>query len=235
MSSVNRILLALVASLVFLTACGEDEATTTASKAAAPQPSATKEVETTSVTETNATDSQEAEEVVAKGPTIKSEHPVLNGIEAAEGVVYYDEIYANWPYVEMENRGEEMSGASTDTASEEPASASAGDKPYQVIDGKISQNAIEGWKTYNGGGCGTCHGKGGIGAVGPALGNSVSKVLTKEEFMDVVINGRPGTMMRPHKTNKRVMDNIENLYIYLLARGDDVLGPGNLIKMPLGK
>ncbi len=28
------------------------------------------------------------------------------------------------------------------------------EKPYQVIDGQISQNAIEGWKTYNGGAVG---------------------------------------------------------------------------------
>ena len=113
--------------------------------------------------------------------------------------------------------------------------ASAGDKPYQVLDGGISENAIEGWKTYNGGGCGTCHGKGGIGAVGPNLGDSVTQKLSKEEFENIVANGVSGTMMRPHKTNKRVMDNIDNLYAYLVARGDGVLGPGNLIKSPMGK
>ena len=69
----------------------------------------------------------------------------------------------------------------------------------------------------------------------PNLANSVSKVLSKEEFIDVVTNGRSGTMMRPHNTNTRVMKNMEDLYVYLLARGDEVLGPGNLIKMPLGK
>jgi len=109
------------------------------------------------------------------------------------------------------------------------------EKPYQVIDGKISDNAMEGWKTYNGGGCGACHGKGGIGAVGPNLGQSVTTKLSKADFVDIVTNGKSGTMMRPHNTNKRVMDNLDNLYAYLLARGDDVLGPGNLIKMPLGK
>ncbi len=115
-------------------------------------------------------------------------------------------------------------------------SAIAGDeKPYQVVDGSISANAMEGWKTYNGGGCGTCHGKGGIGAVGPNLGQSVTQKLSKDDFFNIVTNGKSGTMMRPHKTNKRVMDNLENLYAYLVARGDDVLGPGNLIKMPLGK
>lgn len=110
-----------------------------------------------------------------------------------------------------------------------------GDKPYEVVDGKISENAIEGWKTFNGGGCGTCHGKGASGGVGPNLGNSVVNVLSKEEFVEVVTNGRSGTMMRPMKTNKRVMDNLDNLYAYLVARGDGVLGDGNLIKLPLGK
>ncbi len=110
-----------------------------------------------------------------------------------------------------------------------------GDKPYEVVDGKISNNAIEGWKTYNGGGCGGCHGQGGKGAIGPNLGESVTKKLTKEEFMDVVTNGRAGTFMKPHNTNKRVMDNLDNLYAYFYARGDGVLGEENLIKFPMGK
>ncbi len=109
------------------------------------------------------------------------------------------------------------------------------EKPYQLVDEKISANAIEGWKTYNGGGCGTCHGKGGKGAVGPNLGKSVTTKLSKDQFKSIVTNGKSGTLMRPNKTNKRVMDNLDNLYAYLVARGDDVLGPGNLIKLPLGK
>ena len=115
------------------------------------------------------------------------------------------------------------------------SSAFADEKPYEIVDGNISNNAIEGWKTYNGGGCGACHGKGGQGAVGPNLGESVTKKLSKDEFFNVVKNGRSGTMMRPHGNNKRVMDNLENLYVYLMARGDGVLGPGNLIKYPMGK
>ncbi len=57
----------------------------------------------------------------------------------------------------------------------------------------------------------------------------------KEAFVDAVVNGVQGTFMKPHKTNTRVMDNLENLYIYFLARGDEVLGEGNLIKFPMGK
>ncbi|MFT5396993.1 MAG: mono/diheme cytochrome c family protein [Gammaproteobacteria bacterium] len=108
------------------------------------------------------------------------------------------------------------------------------EKPYLLIEGKISENAIEGWKTYNGGGCGGCHGPGGKGAVAPSLDQSV-KQKPKETFVDAVTNGVRGTFMKPHKTNKRVMKNLDNLYAYLMARGDGVLGEGNLIKHPLGK
>ena len=59
--------------------------------------------------------------------------------------------------------------------------------------------------------------------------------LSKEEFVKIVTEGKPGTLMRPNKLNKRVMENMDNLYAYLHARGDGVLGPGNLIKLPLGK
>ncbi len=156
-------------------------------------------------------------------------------------VVYQEEIYKNWPYTEAPSATsatptESMPAAEaaqeTDTGNTEPA---ANDKPYQIVDGKISANAFEGWKTYNGGGCGACHGKGAMGAVAPNLGNSVTTKLTKEQFKNIVTNGKSGTLMRPNKTNKRVMDNLDNLYAYLVARGDDVLGPGNLIKLPLGK
>jgi hypothetical protein len=70
------------------------------------------------------------------------------------------------------------------------------------------------------------------GAVGPDLGDSVTKKLSKDDFVHIVTNGKYGTMMRPHNTNKRVMDN---LYTCFVAHGDGVLGPENLIQSPLGK
>ncbi len=115
------------------------------------------------------------------------------------------------------------------------AVAARADKPYQLVDGKISSNAIEGWKTYNGGGCGVCHGKGGMGGVGPNLSESLTTKLSEDDFKNIVIHGKPGTLMRPNNANKRVMDNLDNLYAYLVARADGVLGTENLIKFPLGK
>jgi mono/diheme cytochrome c family protein len=173
-------------------------------------------------------------------------------------VVYQEEIYKDWPYTDAPVVNDMLADASEKadqaiatvkeqaqaTMDELKASAEekvaavvapVSDKPYQVTDGKISANAMEGWKTYNGGGCGACHGRGGMGAVAPNLGDSVTKKLSKEEFVKIVANGVPSTLMRSNKTNKRVMDNLDNLYAYLVARGDGILGPENLIKFPFGK
>ncbi|MEQ8288886.1 MAG: c-type cytochrome [Gammaproteobacteria bacterium] len=197
-----------------LTACGDSgEPTSEKSKPAvadAPQQPATDMV-------TAAEDS--VEEAVATAQ-VKAEDVADAVVQQAEEVMDKAGIVA------------EETVADASAAMEDIVSA---DKPYQLVDGKISDNVMEGWRTYNGGGCGACHGKGGIGAVGPNLAVSVTEKLTKEQFDNIVTNGVSGTMMRPHNTNTRVMENLDNLYAYLVARGDGVLGPGNLIKSPLGK
>lgn len=112
----------------------------------------------------------------------------------------------------------------------------AEDRLYQIVDGNIDNNTIEGWKTYNGGGCGGCHGRGGSGGVAANLAESqVIKNNDRGTFNNYVINGYPGTLMKPHSNDERVMDNLDNLFNYLKARADGVLGPENLIKYPLGK
>jgi len=113
--------------------------------------------------------------------------------------------------------------------------ANEGDTPYQVIDGKIDANTFEGWRSFRGNGCGTCHGGAGQGGAGPNLTVSLKEKIDKERFVEIVTNGRPGTLMRPFKTSPRVMDNMDKIYAYLKARSDGVLGPENLIKFPLGK
>jgi mono/diheme cytochrome c family protein len=109
-------------------------------------------------------------------------------------------------------------------------------KPYQIIDGNIDKNTFEGWRTYNGGGCGQCHGPGGIGDSGKNLAESpVIKNNDKVKFVDYVTNGVPNTLMKPNRNDGRVMKNLDNLFSYLKARSDGALGPKNLIKFPLGK
>ena len=109
------------------------------------------------------------------------------------------------------------------------------EKPYQVIDGKIDENTMQGWRSFRGGTCGMCHGGAGQGGAGPNLTLSIAEKIDKARFIETVANGRSGTLMRPFKKNNRVMKNIDHIYAYLKARSDGVLGPENLIKFPLGK
>ena len=107
-------------------------------------------------------------------------------------------------------------------------------EPYQVIDGKIDKNTFEGWRSFRGGTCGVCHGGAGQGGAGSDLTISLVEKIDKEMFVKIVTNGRSGTLMKPFKNNNRVIDNLDNIYAYLKARSDGVLGPENLIKFPLG-
>ena len=108
------------------------------------------------------------------------------------------------------------------------------EKPYQVIDGKIDKNTFEGWRSFRGGTCGVCHGGAGQGGAGPNLTLSLVEKIDKAKFIEIVTNGRSGTLMKPFKNNNRVIDNLDNIYAYLKARTDGVLGPESLIKFPLG-
>ncbi len=109
--------------------------------------------------------------------------------------------------------------------------AAEDEKPYQVIDGKIDENTFEGWKAYRGGTCGQCHGGAGQGLIA----SLAEKIDDKARFIKLVKNGTPGTPMPPFKKNIRVMDNLDNIYAYIKARSDGVLGTENLLKFPLGK
>ena len=113
--------------------------------------------------------------------------------------------------------------------------AAENEKSYQVIDGKIDKNTFEGWRSFRGGTCGTCHGGAGQGGAGPNLTLSLVEKIDKEMFVKIVTNGSSGTLMKPFKNNNRVIDNLDNIYAYLKARSDGVLGPENLIKFSLGK
>jgi mono/diheme cytochrome c family protein len=102
--------------------------------------------------------------------------------------------------------------------------AYADDKPlYQVKDGyKVDANTLEGFRTWRQAGCDRCHGANQEGLVGPSLIESL-KVLTKDDFKTTVTNGRPEKGMPTWKTNKRVMDNLDNLYAYLKGRSDGAI------------
>ena len=244
-----NIYLLIFFSASLLLACGESDAPQEKSAAQAPATEAVAVQPPAEISDMS----------VAEAPVVNAVQEESMEIEYLPSqVVYQEEIYKDWPYTDAPVMNVTIADVSqmvdqaiapvteqAQTTLDEILSALDKQvpvvvvpppvKPYQLVDGKISANVIEGWKTYNGGGCGVCHGKGGIGAVGPFLGNSVTTKLSKDDFVNIVTNGKSGTLMRANKTNKRVMDNMDNLYAYLVARGDGVLGPENLIKFPLGK
>jgi cytochrome c553 len=99
---------------------------------------------------------------------------------------------------------------------------------YEVRDGnKVDEQTLQGWRTWRALACERCHGAQQEGLVGPPLVESM-KVLTKEQFHDVVMNGRPQKGMPPFNTSPMVTKNWEGLYAYLKGRSNGDIKPGRL-------
>ncbi|WP_293368905.1 cytochrome c [Nevskia sp.] len=99
--------------------------------------------------------------------------------------------------------------------------ASAADAPlYTVVDGtKVDAETLKGFKTWRAAACDRCHGANQEGLVGPSLVESL-KVLTKEEFIVTVRDGRLAKGMQSFGNSPKVMENINQLYAYLKGRSD---------------
>jgi len=99
---------------------------------------------------------------------------------------------------------------------------------YEVRDGnKVDAKTLAGWKTWRALACERCHGAAQEGLVGPPLVESM-KVLTKEQFHTVIMNGRVDKGMPPFNTSPMVNENWEGLYAYLKGRSDGEIQPGRL-------
>ena len=95
--------------------------------------------------------------------------------------------------------------------------------PYKVVDGyKVDPVTLTGFRTWRQAACDRCHGANQEGLVGPSLVNSL-KVLTKQEFVTTVTNGRLEKGMQSFGTNPTVMENIDHLYAYLKGRSDGAI------------
>ncbi len=106
-------------------------------------------------------------------------------------------------------------------------------KPYTVKDGdKVDMNTYKGF-LYYGDACMRCHGPDGLGSsYAPNLTQSLKR-LSKEQVENTIINGKKEVsqasdlVMPSFGTNEDVVDNMENIYAYLLARSDGALGRGH--------
>lgn len=111
--------------------------------------------------------------------------------------------------------------------------ADAGGAPYKVSeDGKkVDENTYKGYSAYTSV-CVSCHGRDAAGGMGGGA-NLVEglKKLSKEDFKETVMNGRPGTLMAGFKTVPAVADNIDGVYAYLKGRSDGKIWGKSLEKM----
>jgi mono/diheme cytochrome c family protein len=106
--------------------------------------------------------------------------------------------------------------------------AAADDKPYQVAEGnKVDKITLEGWRTWRALACERCHGARQEGLVGPSLVESLSR-LSKDEFKQTLLKGRPEKGMPNFDASKMVTENIDGLYAYLKGRSDGAIRPGRL-------
>jgi methanol metabolism-related c-type cytochrome len=105
------------------------------------------------------------------------------------------------------------------------------EKPYVVKDGKVDRATYNGYRRYTDS-CLRCHGPDGAGSsYAPDLTESLKK-MSEADFKDVVINGRKNvtasttSVMPGFGEVEDVALYLDDIYGYLKARSDGVLGRG---------
>ena len=86
----------------------------------------------------------------------------------------------------------------------------------------VDANTLNGFRAWRAAACDRCHGANQQGMVGPSLIESM-KIISKEEFVKTLTEGRIEKGMPPFKTSKKVMSNMDNLYGYLKGRSDGAI------------
>jgi methanol metabolism-related c-type cytochrome len=112
------------------------------------------------------------------------------------------------------------------------AKGADGEKPYKVENGnQVDKGTYNGYRRY-GDACLRCHGPDGAGSsYAPDLTESLRR-LSREQFDEVVINGRQNVsassdkVMPPFGTTEDVVMYLDDIYSYLKARSDGALGRG---------
>jgi methanol metabolism-related c-type cytochrome len=104
-------------------------------------------------------------------------------------------------------------------------------KPYTIKDGKVDQHTYNGWRRYTES-CLRCHGPDGAGSsYAPDLVESL-KSMDEDQFKEVVVNGRKNVttssenVMPAFGEVEDVVLYLDDIYAYLKARSDGVLGRG---------
>jgi methanol metabolism-related c-type cytochrome len=106
--------------------------------------------------------------------------------------------------------------------------------PYYAENGKVDFGTYNGFRRYHSE-CHVCHGPAGLGSsYAPALMKSLQD-LTYRQFVDVIIKGREGPnqqVMPSFADNLNVLPYLNDIYAYLKARSDGIIGPARPDKFP---
>jgi mono/diheme cytochrome c family protein len=103
--------------------------------------------------------------------------------------------------------------------------AEAGQAAGEAGGGQASGDIVNGWKQYEAN-CSRCHGQDALGsALAPDLRQSVKGRLGREDFIQVVTNGRSEKGMPGFKAQLD-RQKVEDILAYLVARSTGQLGPG---------
>jgi mono/diheme cytochrome c family protein len=124
------------------------------------------------------------------------------------------------------------------------ANAADNTKPYTIKNGVVDQNTFIGYLDYEGT-CYWCHGQDATGSTfAPSLLDRL-KTLSHGEFENIVVNGGvvngqpvgyPTSnvfVMPAFGTNPNVMCYLDDIYAYLRARSDGVIGRGRPAHEPV--
>jgi mono/diheme cytochrome c family protein len=110
-------------------------------------------------------------------------------------------------------------------------SGQSAQKPYTIENGKVDKKTYNGWRRYTES-CMRCHGPDGAGSsYAPDLVDS-AKHMTQDQFNEIVVNGRinvnaaSDNVMPPFGAVEDVMSYLDDIWAYLKARADGVLGRG---------
>lgn len=130
-------------------------------------------------------------------------------------------------------------------ATEEPVTEGADvpdweDKPYEYVDGKVDFGTYNGFRRYHSS-CHVCHGPDGLGSTyAPPLIESIPRI-GYDGYLEAVVNGIKNvstseqSVMPSFGEDPNVMNHVDDIFSYLKARADGVIGRGRPERLPKPK
>ena len=111
------------------------------------------------------------------------------------------------------------------------------DKPYEVVDGKVDSGTYDGYRRYQSH-CHVCHGPDGLGSsYAPPLIESLAQI-GYDGYLEAVMYGIENvsqveqSVMPAFAEVDEVVNHVDDIYSYLKARADGVIGRGRPERLP---